>query len=197
MRLVGTRSASRDRRKLRAGLCSMPYICSKLPITLDWDELLSWADNPVVVACSTSCSICTGTRFTMLSAPSGPAWPGAIIGPLVLRLLHTMLDEYLVRGNPFSRFVGIGMCQSLSDIVFRPRSGSVTARATKSADVPTRCIAKVGAMHTDQARRQLALHEPVGAASSRPDICRLLSATGRLPRTGESNKLRQTKAVSL
>jgi Uncharacterised nucleotidyltransferase len=84
------------------------YLLNATHQTLDWDELLGWLDNPMAI----------GSLYVMLSYlcrnslyqvhPPILTWLASsqdVIGPSVLRVLHSILDKYLVGGRPFSRLV--------------------------------------------------------------------------------------------
>jgi hypothetical protein len=83
------------------------YLLNATAHALDWDEMLGSLDNPMAAA----------SLYVMLSYLSRNelyrtdpdilsrlASSQDFIGPVVIRVLHRVLDEYLVAGRPFSRF---------------------------------------------------------------------------------------------
>jgi hypothetical protein len=84
------------------------YLLKATGHTLDWDELLGWLDNPMATASLyVMLSYLSRNRFYHVDPPilARLASKQDVIGPSVLRVLHTMLDYYLVGGRPFSRFI--------------------------------------------------------------------------------------------
>ena len=84
------------------------YLLKATDHTLDWDELLGWLDNPMAVA-SLYCHALLSFQDSLYQVDppilSRLASSQDVIGPSVLRVLHSMLDKYLVGGRPFSRFI--------------------------------------------------------------------------------------------
>jgi Uncharacterised nucleotidyltransferase len=83
------------------------YLLNATDHTLDWDELLGWLDNPMAVASLyVMLSYLSRNSLYQVDPPilSRLASSQDVIGPSVLRVLHRMLDKYLVGGRAFSRF---------------------------------------------------------------------------------------------
>jgi hypothetical protein len=84
------------------------YLLKATDRTLDWDELLGWLDNAMAVASlyvmlsylsrHSLCRVEPSILFRLASSQD-------VVGPLVLRIIHSMLDKYLLGGRPFSRLV--------------------------------------------------------------------------------------------
>jgi hypothetical protein len=84
------------------------YLLKATDHTLDWDELLGWLDNPMAVASLyVMLSYLSRNNLCRVARPilSRLASSQDLIGPLVLRIIHSMLDKYLLGGRPFSRFI--------------------------------------------------------------------------------------------
>jgi hypothetical protein len=84
------------------------YLLNAVNDTLDWDELLGWLDNPMAAASLYMMLSCLSNHgFRRVDPPIlfrlGSSQD--IIGPLALRVLHRVLDNYLVGGRRFSRFI--------------------------------------------------------------------------------------------
>jgi hypothetical protein len=75
---------------------------------LDWDELLGWIDNRMAAA-SLYVMLSYLSRLSLCRIEpriiSRLAARQDVIGPLVLRIIHGMLDRYLLGGRPFSRVI--------------------------------------------------------------------------------------------
>ena len=84
------------------------YLLKATEHTLDWDELLGWLDNPMAVASLyVMLSYLSRNNLCRVAPPilSRLASSQEVIGRLVLRIIHSMLDKYLLGGRPFSRFI--------------------------------------------------------------------------------------------
>jgi hypothetical protein len=83
------------------------YLLNATDHTPDWDELLGWRDNPTAVA-SLYVMLTYLSRHSLCQIEpailSRLASSEDVIGPLVLRSIHGMLDKYLLGGRPFSRW---------------------------------------------------------------------------------------------
>jgi hypothetical protein len=83
------------------------YLLNATRRTLDWDELFGWLDNPMAVA-SLYVMLTYLSRHSLCQVEpailSRLAARQDFIGPLVLRIIHSILDKYLLGGRPFSRF---------------------------------------------------------------------------------------------
>jgi hypothetical protein len=75
---------------------------------LDWDDLLGWLDNPMAAA-SLYVMLSYLSRHRLCQAELPILFRLAssqdVVGPLALRIIHSMLDKYLLGGRPFSRFI--------------------------------------------------------------------------------------------
>jgi hypothetical protein len=84
------------------------YLLNATEHSLDWDALLDWLDNRMLAA-SLYVMLSYLSRHCLYQVDplvlSRLASSQDIIGSSVLRVLHRMLDEYLVGGRPFSRFI--------------------------------------------------------------------------------------------
>ena len=84
------------------------YLLNATGHTLNWDQLLSWLDNPMAVASLyVMLSYLSRNNLCRVAPPilSRLASSQDVIGPLALRIIHSMLDEYLLGGRPYSRFI--------------------------------------------------------------------------------------------
>jgi hypothetical protein len=110
------------------------YLVNATDDTLDWDELLSWLDNPMAVA-SLHVMLSYLSRHGLCqvepSILSRLASSQEVIGPSVLRIIHSMLDTYLLGGRPFSRFIREWHASIVLSTLLAPGSSS-----RKLASVP-------------------------------------------------------------
>jgi hypothetical protein len=110
------------------------YLLNATDHTLDWDQLLGWLDNPMAAASLyVMLSYLSRHSLCQVEAPilSRLASGQDVIGPLVLRIIHSMLDKYLLGGRPFSRLIREWHVSIVLSTLLAPGS-----RGRKLASVP-------------------------------------------------------------
>lgn len=84
------------------------YLVNASNDTLAWDDLLGWLDNPMASA-SLYLMLSFLSRHGLCqvdpSILSRLASSQSALGPFALRVLHRVLERYLIGGKPFSRFI--------------------------------------------------------------------------------------------
>ncbi len=87
------------------------YLLRNLNRTLDWDGLLGGLDNDMAIASLYIMLVYLSRRGLHQFAPSVLSRLAAsqkIVGAAELSIIHAMLDNYLIRGKPFTRFFHSG-----------------------------------------------------------------------------------------
>jgi hypothetical protein len=110
------------------------YLLNATGDSLDWEELLGWLDNPIAIASLYAMlSYLSRNRLYEVDPPilSRLASGQGVIGPSVLRVVHSMLDKYLLGGRQFSRVPSIWHVSLVLSTLLAPGSSS-----RKLASVP-------------------------------------------------------------
>jgi hypothetical protein len=110
------------------------YLLNATGNTLNWDRLLNSLDNPMAVASLyVMLSYLCRNNLCQVAPPmlSRLASSQHVIGPLVLWIIHSMLDRYLLGGRPFSRFIRAWHVSIVLSTLLAPGSS-----ARKLASVP-------------------------------------------------------------
>jgi len=84
------------------------YLLNATGHALNWDQLLGWLDNPMAIASlHVMLSYLSRNDLCRVAPPilSRLASSQDVIGPFALRIIHSMLDKYLLGGRPFSRLI--------------------------------------------------------------------------------------------
>jgi hypothetical protein len=101
------------------------YLLKATDRTLDWDQLLGWLDNAMAIA-SLYVMLTYLSRHSLYrvepSILSRLASSQDVIAPSVLRIIHSMLDKYLLGGRPFSRFIRDWHVSIVLSTLLAPRS---------------------------------------------------------------------------
>jgi hypothetical protein len=102
------------------------YLLKATKSSLDWDRLLGWLDNPVALA-SLHVMLTYLSRHSLCQVDpqilARLASSREVIGPPAVRIIHGMLDKYLMGGQPFSQWFNEWHASIALGILLAPGAG--------------------------------------------------------------------------